>query len=815
MLMYFERLFLSDFMPHGYCMRWQPDVVWLHVGSDALIVLAYLSIPFLLFRVTRKRHDIPFDWMFMAFGAFILACGATHAMSIVTLWKPLYWLEGFFKAVTALASVTTALCLWRLMPALVRIPNRGELETANESLGEIRNKANLLREREEQVESAFQAARVGTWKWDFATGEISWGPQMKRLYGLAPDADVKHIDQFFTKMLHPDDKDAVSSALQTCIERRAALNTEFRIFHPDGSIHWLGARGAVLTGPSGEPTGMLGMNMDVTARRQAEDALRESEQQFATLADAIPQLAWMANPDGHLFWYNRRWYEYTNTTPVQMEGWGWQSVHDPVELPAVLARWRACIASGAPFEMEFPLLGGDGQFRWFLTLVTPVLDCNGKVVRWFGTNTDVTESRQARESLRQSERELRLLANAMPHMAWTATPDGVGDFYNQRCCDYLGLTLEQIRERDWLDSLHPDDRKRCQERMALAFDRAQEYELEYRLARASDGQYRWHLGRGVPIFNSEGEVLRWVGTCTDIDDYKTAQDRILRFNEELEERVRRRTTELQSANRELQIFSRKLEHSNGELQDFASVASHDLQEPLRKVQVFGDRLKQGYASALDQQGLDYLDRMLKAAKRMQALIQDLLSFSRITSQAHPLLPVDLNRVAAEVLCDLEVQIAETHGVVDVGELPVLDADRGQMRQLLQNLIGNGLKFRKKDERPMLRIYAEPCGTGESGNGYCRLFVADRGIGFNEKYLDRIFTVFQRLHGRAEYEGTGVGLAICRKIAQRHGGEITAKSAPGKGATFIVKLPLCGDFARLPQIIDGAADKNHEAVLSTL
>ncbi len=241
----------------------------------------------------------------------------------------------------------------------------------------------------------------------------------------------------------------------------------------------------------------------------------------------------------------------------------------------------------------------------------------------------------------------------------------------------------------------------------------------------------------------------------------------------------------------LQGTQRKLEQSSRELQDFTSVASHDLQEPLRKVQAFGDRLKTHCQTGLDEQGRDCLDRMLNATKRMQSLIQDLLSFAQITSQAHPFLPVDLARVTREVLSDLEVRIAETNARVDVGDLPAIEADAVQMRQLLQNLIGNALKFHQEGKPPVIRIFAEKPDGVETPDSVIHLVVADEGIGFEEKYLDRIFAVFQRLHGRTEYEGTGVGLAICRKIAHRHGGNITATSTLGQGASFRVTLPLRG------------------------
>ncbi|MGD0233531.1 MAG: ATP-binding protein [Syntrophorhabdales bacterium] len=251
-------------------------------------------------------------------------------------------------------------------------------------------------------------------------------------------------------------------------------------------------------------------------------------------------------------------------------------------------------------------------------------------------------------------------------------------------------------------------------------------------------------------------------------------------------------TERKRADDEIKRHAAKLEVSNRELQDFAFVASHDLQEPLRKIQAFGDQLKSGHTGSLDAEGLDYLDRMQSAAVRMQALIQSLLNYSRVTSKAQPFSQIDLAAVAREAVGDLEASIKETDGRVEIGDLANIDADSTQMRQLFQNLIGNALKFHG-DEKPVIRVYGEtvenpgPKKSASRDGGY-RIFVEDNGIGFDEKYLDRIFTPFQRLHGRGTYEGTGIGLAICRKIVERHGGTITAKSTAGKGSTFIVTLP---------------------------
>jgi len=234
---------------------------------------------------------------------------------------------------------------------------------------------------------------------------------------------------------------------------------------------------------------------------------------------------------------------------------------------------------------------------------------------------------------------------------------------------------------------------------------------------------------------------------------------------------------------DLQGYAAKLEQSNRDLQEFAYIASHDLQEPLRKVLAFGDRLVNKYGDSLDETGKDYLKRMRDASQRMQTLINDLLSFSRVSTRAQPFARVDLNDIIADVVSNLENQIDRTQGKVEFGKLPVIEADPTQMYQLMQNLINNGLKFHHEKRSPVIQVSAS------NARDKCKLTVKDNGIGFDMQYLDRIFKPFQRLHSRQEYEGSGMGLAICRRIVERHGGEITALSTPGEGSVFIITLPM--------------------------
>jgi two-component system sensor kinase FixL len=243
-------------------------------------------------------------------------------------------------------------------------------------------------------------------------------------------------------------------------------------------------------------------------------------------------------------------------------------------------------------------------------------------------------------------------------------------------------------------------------------------------------------------------------------------------------------------------YAAELERSNKELEQFAYIASHDLQEPLRKIRTFGDRLQMKCGQQLDAVGRECLARMQDAAERMQRLIDGLLTLSRVTTQGQEFVPVNLEELVREVVRDLEAQIEKVHGRVEIGHLPTIQADPLQMRQLFQNLIGNALKFHRPEEPPLVRVWGrylrdrtQRAAGPPDAEEFCRIVVEDNGIGFEEKYAERIFQMFQRLHPRDVYEGTGVGLAICRKIVQRHGGTITAQSTPGKGSTFICLLPV--------------------------
>lgn len=367
------------------------------------------------------------------------------------------------------------------------------------------------------------------------------------------------------------------------------------------------------------------------------------------------------------------------------------------------------------------------------------------------------QRRQAEQALRESEQRYRSLTVATAQVVWMTDSQGLVRSPMPAWTEFTGRAAADLQGWGWMGDVHPDDRQRTEEVWKAATAARSFYETEYRLRRR-DGKYREVWVRGVPVLDPGGAVREWVGTCTDITDRKLAEQ-------------------------QLERYARELERSNAELQDFASIASHDLQEPLRKVLAFGDRLREHCSEAFDDTGRDYLARMQNAAARMSQLIESLLQYSRVTSRAQPFQRVDLMQVAFEVVANLDESIRESGARIRCDLLPIVTADPTQMRQLLQNLVGNALKFRVPGRPPTVNVKLAPAG----GGGY-QLAVEDNGIGFDPVYLNRLFRPFQRLHGRQQYPGSGMGLAICRKIVERYHGTITASSRPGEGSVFLVTLP---------------------------
>ena len=410
---------------------------------------------------------------------------------------------------------------------------------------------------------------------------------------------------------------------------------------------------------------------------------------------------------------------------------------------------------------------------------------------------DITEEKKAEEEQKRIEHRFQFITNAIPQKVWTTDEDGNLNYFNDVWHSYTGLTVEELKNRGWKKIIHPDDWEGYKTQWQHSLDTGTNFELEQRLLN-KDGEYKWHLSRGLAYKGENGKLaMLWVGTNTEIQEQKQQQ-------EALEKAVAKRTHELNEANLLLEEQNGKLQQMNKELESFTYVSSHDLQEPLRKIQTLANRILENEEQTLSTSGKDYFTRIQKSAERMRQLIDDLLAFSRFSTSERKFDNVDLRLLVEEVLGELTETIAEKHATIeatDLGHAPVIVF---QFHQLMHNLIGNALKFSRPDTPPHIRIKSQLIKGSEVKKAtllpttdYCHITVTDNGIGFEPKYSERIFDLLQRLHGKEHYRGTGIGLAIVKKIVENHNGIITASSELNTGAQFDIYIPSDRDI--LPAI----------------
>lgn len=430
-------------------------------------------------------------------------------------------------------------------------------------------------------------------------------------------------------------------------------------------------------------------------------------------------------------------------------------------------------------NVEVRVFWKDRTLHWVETRAQVFRDSQNKPVKLAGTVRDVTEQRLREQELYESEQKFRILADSVPQLIWTSDVNGNLGYFNLSFFEYTGLTPKHIYNDGWIQIVHPEDRKESVQLWARSIEEGEPFLIEHRFRRY-DGQYRWHLSRAQPQRDHKGMIQMWVGTSTEIHDQKT-------FSAELENRVAQRTSQLNEAIDDLK-------KSNQELEQFAYVSSHDLQEPLRKIQTFSGILN-NKLGAVDSESRLYLEKIHSSAQRMSQLIKDLLEYSRLSRSGTKLEDTDLNEILERVKNDFEVLIQRKKAIIISTKLPVVKAIPVQMNQLFYNLIGNALKF--CDKKPFIEVTAKPASAQDirdlaginPGARYYHLMFKDNGIGFEQEHANQIFTIFQRLNEMKKYAGTGIGLAICKKITENHKGIINAVSEPGKGSVFNVFIPI--------------------------
>jgi PAS domain S-box-containing protein len=492
----------------------------------------------------------------------------------------------------------------------------------------------------------------------------------------------------------------------------------------------------------------LAVTHDITERKRAEGAALL----LSAIVDSSDDAIISKDLDGVITSWNKsaeRMFGYTAAEAIGQPVAALLIPPDRLdEEPNILARLKR----GERVEhFETVRRRKDGALLDISLTISPVRDAHGTIIGASKIARDTSERKRIQAELLASEARFRQLADTMPQMVWTARPDGYIDYYNERWYEYTGFSRDSFGDASWELILHPDDLQRTHEIYYAAIHSGQPYNIEYRLMSPNDNRWRWFVGRAVPIRDAEGKIVKWFGTCTDIDEQKHVQEDLRRANQDLEQ--------------------------------FAFSASHDLQEPLRSVKIYSELLITRHGAAVNAEAQKFLAYVRSGATRMEMLVRDLLTYTQVTKFEPGGETSDGNEALNSALANLAGAISESGARITADPLPSLPVHAMHLQQIFQNLIGNAIKYRSPERRPLVHVAAE------RQDGHWTFAVSDNGIGIDSEYKENIFGLFKRLHTSDEYSGTGIGLAICQRIVDRYHGRIWVDSEPGRGSTFHFKLPV--------------------------
>jgi two-component system CheB/CheR fusion protein len=530
---------------------------------------------------------------------------------------------------------------------------------------------------------------------------------------------------------------------------------------------------------------------DITERKKAQQKVEESEHLYHNMIYSSPSLICILSGEEMMI-------DIAND--AILNSWGKNKTIIGKSIFAVLPEIVGqgfdeillnVYKTGTPYHSyETPVTlnrNGKVDLIYYSFVYQPQRDVNGEIKGVAIIANEVTPQALLNIKIKESEENFRQLAELVPQKISKADASGKVFFYNQNWLSYSGLSLESLIDKGWTKLMHPNELKEMTKRWQYSVKTGKDFEMELRLLNYK-GEYKWHLRRATPVKNQKGKVILWLGTATEIQEQ-------VEQREALEKAVKKRTNELSVANESLASKNEELHKMNKELESFAYVSSHDLQEPLRKIQIYVGRILDNENEKMSSNSKKHFHIIQDSASRMQTLIEDLLAFSGLTTAERKFEVSDLSDIIEKIKVELKETINEKQATIEIKQLCQVNIIVFQFHQLMQNLISNALKFSRPQHPPHIVIESNIIEGSKIKNmalsskkKYCHISVTDNGIGFENKFKEIIFEVFQKLHGKEEYSGTGIGLAIVRKIVDNHNGIITANSKLNKGTTFDIYIP---------------------------
>ncbi|GAB4039564.1 PAS domain-containing sensor histidine kinase [Spirosoma gilvum] len=657
----------------------------------------------------------------------------------------------------------------------------------------------VLRRSYDQFQTALSIGLIATWFWDIGQDKVYGDSNLLSMFNLADSPNMMEGLPLstFTDTIHPDDRSRVMRLIDASIRSGQTYEAEYRIIHKHQEYKWVLARGQSTYDEHHQPLTLSGILIDLTERKKAELRSQIAEDRLRLAIDSAQLGTWDFNPLTETLIWSDRCKELFGLSPSAYIDYNvfLKGLHpDDRERTDQTVKEALRPGSSGRYDIEYRTIGiEDGQLRWIRANGQALFNKEGTAQEFIGTVIDITHSKQNEAILRQLvveqtqnlERQthhLRTVLDASLNsiIAMTAIRDETGqivdfmmDTANQAVIRSNFMTPEQIIGRRLLTTF-PGNKEN-------GF-----FDLYVRVVETGQS------GQSTQYYRDEFGLEGWF----EVSAVKQGEDGLVVTYNNITERKQTELAAQQQA-LELKTANAELKRSNENLQQFAHIASHDLQEPLRRIQSFSDLLKTQFADNLSDGESDMISRIQRSAQRMQLLIKDLLTYSKLSTQREPFARVSLTDVLEDVTSDLEVMITEKNALVDIAELPIVLGSSSRLRQLFQNLITNALKFVPSERQPIIRISARSANPDElpsrlhdqSAGSFWLVMVEDNGIGFDERYKDRIFTPFQRLHDAGTYAGTGIGLAICQRVAESHGGAIDVSSQPRQGSTFKVFLPV--------------------------